>query len=113
MSTRDANAWFNSANPAQHSTLAALRNLVRSVVPEVIEEIKWGRPCYSNVTGMFCYLYSTKAYVTLGFTNGAALFDPDGLLEGTGKDMRHIKFKQGRSPDHPAVLALLKQAASL
>jgi hypothetical protein len=26
--------------------------------------------------------------------------------------MRHVKFKKGRSPGHPAVLALLKQAAA-
>jgi len=39
------------------------------------------------------------------------VFDPEGLLEGTGRDMRHIKFKQGRSPGQLAVLALLKQAS--
>jgi hypothetical protein len=112
MSTEDADAWFDRANPAQRSTLIALRNVIRSVAPGVVEEIKWSRPCYSNARGMFCYLQSTKACPTLGFQNGAVLSDPEGLLEGTGKDMRHVKFKKGRSPGHPAVLALLKQAAS-
>jgi hypothetical protein len=112
MSTTEADAWFNSAYPAQRSALVALRNLIRSVAPEAVEEIKWSRPCYSNARGMFCYLQSTKSYPTLGFQNGAALIDPESLLEGTGKAMRHIKFKDGRSPGHPAVLALLKQAAA-
>lgn len=113
MSTRAADAWFNGADPAQCRTLAALRSLVRSVAPKAVEEIKWSRPCYSNAGGMFCYLHSTKSYATLGFRNGAVLVDPDGLLEGTGKDMRHIKFKPGLSPDHPAVRALVKRAAAL
>lgn len=112
MSAADADAWFNDADPRQRSTLVALRDLVRSVAPEAVEEIKWSRPCYSNAGGMFCYLDNTKSCATLGFQKGAALTDPERLLEGTGKDMRHIKFKQGRSPGHPAVHALLKQAAS-
>ena len=106
-----ADAWFDGAEPTQRSTLVALRSLVFAVAPEAVEEIKWNRPCYSNGKGMFCYLHSTKSYATLGFQNGAAHADPERILEGTGKDMRHIKFRQGRSPDQPAVLALLKQAA--
>ena len=112
MSAIEADAWFSNADPAQRATLIALRNLIRSVAPEAVEMIKWSRLCYSNASGLFCYLHSTKSYATLGFENGAALSDPECLLEGTGKNMRHIKFKQGRSPDNPAVLALLTQAAS-
>jgi hypothetical protein len=112
MSTNAADAWFQNANPAQVSDLAALRTLIFSIAPDAREEFKWNRPVYSNRSGMFCYLVSTKGYATLGFHNGADLTDPERLLEGTGKGMRHIKFKAGRSPNDPAVLALLKQAAS-
>lgn len=105
--------WFENVGPTQRGTLAALRKLVRSVAPQAVEEIKWDRPCYSNAKGMFCYLHSTKTHATLGFQKGAALSDPEGLLEGTGKDMRHIKFKQGGEAEQTAVVALLKQAAAL
>jgi len=40
------------------------------------------------------------------------LHDPEKLLEGTGKDMRHIKFKDGAIVNTAAVTALLKQAAA-
>ena len=86
--------------------------LIRSVAPDAIEELKWSRPCYSNAKGLFCYLHTTQSYATLGFQKGAAIDDPEGLLEGTGKDMRHIKFNGGRSPDDPAIVVLLKQAVS-
>jgi len=40
------------------------------------------------------------------------LDDPGKILEGTGKDMRHVKFKNGEKINTTAVIALLKQAAS-
>lgn len=112
MSDAKVDAWFNGIEPTQRSTLSALRRLVRSVAPAAIEEIKWSRPCYSNARGMFCYLHTTQSYAIMGFQKGAALDDPEGFLEGTGKEMRHIKFNNGRSPNDPAVAALLKQAAA-
>jgi hypothetical protein len=113
MSSIEADAWFKAILPAQRDTLLELRKLILSVAPEAAEEIKWSRPCYSNGRGMFCYLYSTKSYATLGFQKGTTLNDSDGLLEGTGKDMRHIKFRSGRSVRDPGVFKLLRQAASL
>ena len=41
----------------------------------------------------FCYIAAQRAYVNLGFYYGAVLPDPEGLLEGTGKKLRHIKVK--------------------
>jgi hypothetical protein len=111
MSNAKVDAWFHAIDPTQRSILLALRGLIFSVLPDANEALKWSRPCYANARGLFCYLYSTKAYATLGFQHGAALDDPEGLLEGTGKDMRHIKFTKGRSPNDPSVVALLKQAA--
>lgn len=113
VSQSEADAWFDGADATQRRTLLALRDLIRQVAPDAVEQIKWNRPCYANSSGLFCYLDSTKSYSTLGFQKGAALADPHGLLEGTGKHMRHIKVKPGRRPDDSTVLALLKQAASL
>ena len=39
------------------------------------------------------------AYVNVGFFHGAALDDPAGLLEGTGKRMRHVKAAPGATGD--------------
>ena len=48
----------------------------------------------------------------VGFFHGAHLDDPAGLLEGTGKNMRHVKLKPGHEPD-PVVLGSLIDAAYL
>jgi len=49
-------------------------------------------------------------WVTLFFLDGAALHDPEGLLEGDGKQVRGIRLKTPADMDTPAVLALIEQA---
>jgi hypothetical protein len=113
MSSSDADAWFKGVPVEQQVVLRALRELVMSLGSGVVEEIKWSRPCYSTSRGLFCYLHSTKGHATLGFQRGAELKDPEHLLEGTGKDMRHVKIKGESMSNKKALLALLKQAVAL
>ena len=83
--------WFNE-QPAMHREwLMALRQQIVSSVPAAEESLKWSRPCYARDGALFCYLASAKKYVTIGFHRGADLPDPSGVLEGTGKAMRHVK----------------------
>jgi hypothetical protein len=42
----------------------------------------------------FCYIGAHREHVNLGFYYGAELPDPKGLLEGTGKKLRHIKVRE-------------------
>jgi hypothetical protein len=46
----------------------------------------------------------------VGFFQGASLPDPAGLLEGTGKAMRHVKLRPGRDVDAAALEALVDAA---
>jgi hypothetical protein len=46
----------------------------------------------------FAYVNSFKSHVNVGFFYGAALEDRAGLLEGSGKRMRHVKLHAGREP---------------
>ena len=49
-------------------------------------------------------------WVTLFFLDGAGLADPEGLLEGDGKQVRGIRLKTPADLDAPAVVALIAQA---
>jgi hypothetical protein len=113
MTTPDPTEWFDAAPEGQRPILVGLRKLILSAAPGIVEEIKWGRPCYSTTNGMFCYLHYTKNYATLGFHKGTSLKDPKNLLEGTGKDMRHIKVADADAVKQPALLPLIKQAVKL
>lgn len=58
----------------------------------------------------FAYVGVFKAHVNVGFFQGAALPDPDGLLEGTGKYMRHVKLKPGVAYRDSSLEALIAGA---
>ena len=49
-------------------------------------------------------------WVTLFFLDGADLDDPQGLLEGDGKQVRGIRLKTPEDLEAPAVAALIAQA---
>jgi hypothetical protein len=49
----------------------------------------------------FCYIAGYSKHANLGFQGGAGLPDPEGVLEGSGAQMRHVKFAtvgQTRAP---------------
>jgi hypothetical protein len=48
----------------------------------------------------------------VGFFLGAYLEDSAGLLEGTRKNMRHVKLRQGAEIDRDALAALNEAAYS-
>jgi len=58
-----------------------------------------------------CYIAPFKKHVNLGFMYGADLPDPEGLLEGVGKPMRHIKIRSLDDLKQPAVKKLVEVAS--
>ena len=112
MPAADVEKWLAAAPEGQRAILDALREMIRVAGTGVVEEFKWGRPVYKSGGGLFSYLHRTKNHVTLGFHHGAELKDPKGLLEGDGKDMRHVKLTTVAAARDPAIRRLIKQAAS-
>ena len=62
------------------------------------------------MTEHYAYIGVQKAHVNLGFYYGAILPDADGLLEGTGKKLRHLKIRSMDVAESTAVKGLLKAA---
>jgi hypothetical protein len=58
----------------------------------------------------FGYVNSFKSHVNVGFFYGAALEDAAGLLEGSGKRMRHVKLKPGPELNSAALRDLIDAA---
>ena len=56
------------------------------------------------------YVNAFKAHVNVGFFRGAEVADPEGLLEGTGKFMRHVKLRPERDVDATALMKLIETA---
>ena len=55
------------------------------------ESLKWGFLCFHQGKDNYMSLMPQTQRINFQIFNGAHLPDPKGLIEGTGKDMRHIK----------------------
>lgn len=58
----------------------------------------------------FAYVSVFKAHVNVGFFRGAELPDPQHILEGTGKFMRHVKLRPDTQVNSTALTHLIDAA---
>ena len=77
---------------------------------DVRELLHDGHPTACVGDAAFAYVNAFRAHVNVGFFCGATLPDPDGLLEGTGRFMRHVKLRPGRDVDAEALRRLIETA---
>ena len=93
-----------------------LREIILDDFPEAVEVVRLGDRAASYGVGpkkmseSHVYVMPQAEYVNLGFYHGAGLPDPDGLLQGTGAKMRHIKVRSVDEAGSPAVRALVAAA---
>ena len=85
-------------------------NVIRSCGQDVRELIHDDQLTACVGDAAFAYVDAFTAHVNVGFFQGATLDDPKGLLEGTGKFMRHVKIRPGRRVDESALRALIEKA---
>lgn len=91
----------------------ALRLLIKKTIPRASEKIMWSMPWYKVDDKQFAVIMSSTHHVGFGYRMGAHLKSP--LLEGTGKDMRHVKIKsiEDFKEKEKELTRLLKEAEKL
>lgn len=57
-----------------------------------------------------CHIAVYSNHVNLGFNFGATLADPKGILEGSGKQIRHISIKTPADLERPELRTYLRRA---
>ena len=77
---------------------------------DVRELLHDGHPTACVDDAAFGYVNVFKAHVNVGFFRGAEIADPDGMLEGNGKFMRHVKLRPEHDVDATALRKLIKTA---
>lgn len=83
---------------------------MRQCGDDVLELMHDGCPVACVEDAPFGYVNSFKSHVNVGFFHGAALEDPAGLLEGSGKHMRHVKLRPGLELNAAALRGLIDAA---
>ena len=93
--------------------LKGLRALVKKTIAGCEEYVNpWKIPSFDS-NGTVCGFMTGKEHVTFIFLRGAALPDPEGLLEGTGKSVRHVKVRTAVDVKKPGLKKLIVEAARL
>jgi len=90
-----------------------LRSLMKQTVPGIKESVNpWKIPTFES-NGPMCFFSIGKHHVTFGFLRGTSVPDPAKLLEGTGKNLRHVKLQAMEDLRKPALTKLIQSAAKL
>lgn len=92
--------YLATYDPRVSRLVLAVREIVLEEAPEAIESVSKG---YAVAIGFsftgkpmkdgFCHIAAYGGHVNLGFNRGALLPDPNGVLVGTGKRIRHITLR--------------------
>jgi hypothetical protein len=102
-------AWFARGDPVRLMVEPWFEAL-RACGEDVTELLHDGCPTACVGDAAFAYTGAFAAHANVGFFHGAALKDPAGLLQGSGKRMRHVKLVWGAPVDEAALRALIAQA---
>lgn len=97
--------------PEQREIASALRASVLEVGRSLRETVLMGVPTYVG-QGRVLYIADYTDHVNLGFYYGAHLKDTSGFLEGTGKNLRHVKVRRADEARARALKALIREAVS-
>lgn len=85
-------------------------DVMRDCGDDVRELLHDGHPTACVADAAFAYVNAFTAHVNVGFFGGSELPDPNGLLEGTGKFMRHVKLRREGEVDASALSKLIHTA---
>ena len=94
----------------------AVRDTVFEIDPNSIEVVRLGDRAATYGVGPrkmidgYAYISPSRRWINLGFYQAVDLADPEGLLEGTGVKMRHVKIRSLADAGRPAVRDLIRRA---
>jgi hypothetical protein len=84
--------------------------VMRGCGDDVREWLHDGHPTACVGDAAFAYVNAFRTHVNVGFFRGAEIADPDHLMEGTGRFMRHVKLRTEDDVDAAALTRLIETA---
>lgn len=105
---------------AENETIRTIALTLRKIIlidyPEAVEVVRLGdgAACYGvgpkKMSEAHVYIMPKTKYVNLGFFHGSNMPDPQNLLEGSGKKMRHIKIQTTQQTQKPEIKTIISEA---
>jgi uncharacterized protein DUF1801 len=103
-------AWFSKSDDELRGFARPWFEQMRDCGADVRELLHDGHPTACVGDAAFGYVNAFSAHVNVGFFHGAMLDDPAGLLQGTGRRMRHVKLRWAQQVNAVALSELIAAA---
>lgn len=102
--------WFDRDASELGSIARHWFEVMRQAGPDVLDLLHDGHPTACVGAMAFGYVNVFRHHLNVGFFLGVTLSDPAGLLQGTGRYMRHVKLGAGVAVDEQALRRLIRAA---
>lgn len=115
MSTQ-LNTLLKKYPPGTRQLVRQMRAVLLKKIPDEKVYLGWSSVYYTftgSPKNLVIAIGPMPDRINLYFGRGADLADPQGLLEGTGKKMRHVKVYDAKQIRSRALAALIKSAVAL
>lgn len=113
---------LDESTPEVRAIFQSALDLIRDVMPDANEQLDLpdrlvafghGRPGGTRLRDFAIALIPHRAHVNVQLADGAMLADPGGLIEGTGKRIRHVKCRSLDDVGRPALREIIRAQAEL
>lgn len=106
-------SYFEKLEEPRRSIAHAVHEKFAGMGPDLVQRVRWGMPGFIGKKDIATVSGAGKganAHINLQLFMGAHLENDAGLIEGTGKNMRNIKFYSLDDVDRPGVEAAIRAA---
>ena len=109
----DVDRLLSEHSPELGAIERALRATIRREFPDAVEQVDFGNKLIAfgrsmKMRGLLFAIIAHKTWVNLQLADGAELPDPDGVIEGTGKRIRHIKIRSVEAASSGPVIGAIR-----
>jgi hypothetical protein len=102
--------WKQDQSAKNKRLIGALTRVIEGAAPHLVKIVKWGQGCWADEGAAKVFIHTEGDHVQLGFYSGSTMKDPQGLLVGKGKHVRHVKVRTASDIDPAAFAELIAQA---
>jgi hypothetical protein len=100
-------------SPALQSIERALRRTIRAEFPDAVEQVDFGNKLIAfgrsmKIRGLLFAIIAHASWVNLQLADGVDLPNPGGMIEGSGKRIRHIKIRSVEAASSAPVVAAIR-----
>jgi hypothetical protein len=112
----EVDEFLGESAPDVAAIARAARRVVLSVRPDALEVLDRADRLVAYATGprpledMWAAIAPHRRHVNVQLANGALVDDPAGIVEGTGKRVRHVKLRSAADVERPSLRAVLEDS---